>query len=108
MPEEFNSSSEEQTISLHNILKVFEDGLKEEQTWAVAYKTVKEFKLNTTTDVANNPKKSQLRCVQTYDDLLITASGRAIIKETCKPAEDAQQAIQCLANTLHASLVAES
>ena len=45
LPGELQAMNEpERTISLKQILNVFDDGIKEEQTWAVTYQTIKEMK----------------------------------------------------------------
>lgn len=107
LPGELEAMNEpERIMSLQKCLNVFADGLKEEQTWAVTYQTIKEFKLNCTTDtnLNRNDGKMPLRCCEKLDQLLISSHGRCFIDTNARLAQDQSEAIACLGELMFSSL----
>ena len=97
-------SEPEKSLSLSHCLSVFTDGLKEEQTWAVTYQTIKEFKKNYRLDINLSDNKKPLRCCENLDQLMITSHGRCYINDSAKIATDTSEAISSLGDVMYKSL----
>lgn len=107
LPGELEAMSEpEKVLSLQRCLNVFADGLKEEQSWAVTYQVIKEFKEKCTTDSNPSEKsgKLPLRCCETLDQLLISTHGRCFIDSSAVVAQDESEAIAAFGELMYTSL----
>jgi spire-like protein len=101
LPGELQAMNEpERTISLKQILNVFDDGIKEEQTWAVTYQTIKEMKEHHTTDRKPPNGLKPLRAPDGLNHILISTHGRCYCSEEAEIATDNIQAITGLGETL--------
>ena len=101
LPGELEAMNEpERTISLAQILSVFDDGIKEEQTWAVTYQTIKEMKEHHTTDRKPPNGLKPLRAPDGLNHILISTHGRCYCSEDAEIATDNIQAITGLGETL--------